>query len=57
MTYLHLAEKYFLVDGHKFGCAFLAYDHDPDIHHARALIFVGEEDEGHMSRLAGIAKK
>lgn len=27
------------------------------MHHARALIFMDGESEGHMSRLAGIAKK
>jgi tRNA splicing endonuclease len=42
---MHLAGKYFLMDGHKFGCAFLAYDQDPEVHHAKALVFVGDERE------------
>jgi tRNA splicing endonuclease len=52
----HLMREYFLLDGHKFGCAFLAYDKDPDVHHAKALVFLEENRVG-MSRLAGIAKK
>lgn len=32
--------KMFLVDGHKFGCHFLAYDTQPDLVHAKYLVFV-----------------
>lgn len=56
-VYLQLAGRYFLLDGHKFGCAFLAYEGDPEVQHAKALVFVGEEREEWVSRLAGIAKK
>ena len=55
--YVHLKGEFYLVDGRKFGCAFLVYDKDPEIHHAKALVFVGEQKEEHISRLAGIAKK
>jgi hypothetical protein len=33
------------------------YEGDPEVQHARAMVFVGEEREEWMSRLAGIAKK
>lgn len=29
----------FLVDGHKFGADFLAYDGNPDNNHAKYLVF------------------
>jgi hypothetical protein len=56
-VYINLIGEYYLIDGHKFGCAFLAYDSDPDVHHASHLIFTGEDSDNHVSRLSGIAKK
>ena len=54
---MHLNKEFYLIDGHKFGCAFLAYDADPQTNHPRHLIFIDEENLNHMSRLSGIAKK
>lgn len=55
--FMHLTKEFYLIDGHKFGCAFLAYDQDPETTHAKHLIFIDEESLNHMSRLSGIAKK
>ena len=38
--YLITEKKLFLVDGHKFGCCFLAYNEHPDTMHAIYLVFV-----------------
>ena len=55
-----MAEKHFLVDGHKFGCDFLVYEEHPETTHAKYLLFI--EDEGklnleHVSRLSNMCKK
>lgn len=55
--FMHLMKEFYLIDGHKFGCAFLAYDADPATNHAKHLIFIDEGSLNHMSRLSGIAKK
>lgn len=55
--FMHLIKEFYLIDGHKFGCTFLAYDADPETYHAKHLIFIDEESLNHMSRLSGIAKK
>jgi tRNA splicing endonuclease len=34
----------FLVDGHKFGGEFLAYEYNPDYNHATYLVFVKGKD-------------
>lgn len=39
-VWLMREKKVFLLDGHKFGCEFLAYESDPDIAHARFLVFI-----------------
>jgi tRNA splicing endonuclease len=50
-------EKYYLIDGHKFGALFMAYEKDPDHCHAKYLIFAGKFDANHLSRLAAACKK
>jgi tRNA splicing endonuclease len=42
--YLVKEKKLFLVDGHKFGCSFLAYKEHPDSAHAVHLVFVNPEN-------------
>jgi hypothetical protein len=69
-TSIYLAYEYlvsnlqlFLVDGHKFGSEFLAYEHNPDSNHATYLVFLkGTKINNpcpldHILRLAGICKK
>lgn len=38
--YLVKNKYLFLLDGHKFGGDFLAYEHNPDSNHATYLIFI-----------------
>ena len=44
-SYLIIRRKCFLVDGHKFGCTFLAYNEPPTAVHAAYLIFVVTADQ------------
>lgn len=57
IIYSHFAIKYFLLDAHKFGGLFLAYEQDYERHHAKYLIFKGPLNLNHMSRLAAACKK
>ena len=53
----HFVNKYFLIDAHKFGGLFLAYEEDNETTHANFIIFNGEYNENHLTRLAAICKK
>jgi tRNA splicing endonuclease len=57
IIFRHFSKDYYLIDGHKFGSLFLAYDEDPDKSHAKYLIFTGKYDINHLTRLAAACKK
>ena len=55
-----MVDKYYLLNGHKFGCDFLVYEGHPEENHAKYLLFI-EEDKmlahNHISRLSNMCKK
>ena len=57
LIFEHFTARFYLIDAHKFGGLFLAYEEDYETNHAQLIIFNGEYNENHMTRLAAICKK